>query len=90
MLDDTQRQDQKRTHTMDKESGAGFQKDHGETIDLVQAYEEERRRNVMTTMLNTREKDERTTENKMERLVTTSLEKYWTVNRRRDSQGDMQ
>ena len=39
---DTQRQDQERTHPRDNESGTGFQKDHGETIDLERACDEER------------------------------------------------
>ena len=37
---DTQRQDQERTHS-NNESGAGFQKDHREKIELVQSYDEE-------------------------------------------------
>ena len=41
---DTPRQDQERTHPRDNESGAGFQKDHGETVELVRAYDEERLR----------------------------------------------
>ena len=39
---DTQRQDQERTHQRTNESDAGFQNDHGETIELVRAYDEER------------------------------------------------
>ncbi len=41
---DTQWYDQERTHTRDNnESGAGFQKDHGETTELARACDEERR-----------------------------------------------
>ena len=32
---DTQKQDQERIHPKDNESGAGFQKDHPETIEQV-------------------------------------------------------
>ena len=39
---DPQRQDQERTHPRNNESDAGFQKDHGETIELVRACDEER------------------------------------------------
>ena len=39
---DTQRQDEERTHTRDNESGAGFQKDHRETIGMIWACDEER------------------------------------------------
>ena len=39
---DTQRQDQERIYMRDDESDAGFQKDHGETIEFVRAYDEER------------------------------------------------
>ena len=34
---DTQRQDPERTHPRNDESDAGFQKDHGETIELIWA-----------------------------------------------------
>ena len=69
---DTQRQDQGRTHPRNNESGAGFQKDHEETIALVQACDEKRRRTHTEESVEkgySREKDERTTENKMETLV---------------------
>ena len=39
---DTQRQDQERMHSREKQIGAGLQKDNGETIDLVLACDEER------------------------------------------------
>ena len=38
----------------------------------------------------TREKEERTTENKMERRVSTRFEKYWTEIGRGDGQGDVE
>ena len=38
----------------------------------------------------TREKEERTTKNKMERRVPTRLEKYWTESVRGDGQGDVE
>ena len=38
--------------------------------------------------IHTREKEERTTENKMERWVPMGHEKYWTENGREDGQGD--
>ena len=37
----------------------------------------------------TREKEERTSENKMERRMPTRLEKYWTESLRGDGQGDV-
>ena len=37
---DTQIQDQERTHPMENKSGSGFQKDHGEIIELVWACDE--------------------------------------------------
>ena len=36
------------------------------------------------------EKEERTTENKMERRVSTRFEKYWTESGRGDRQGDVE
>ena len=72
---DTQRQDQERTHQRNNKSGAGFQKDHGDTIDLVRACYEERWRTHTEDRVEsgyTREKEERMTENKMERCVPTS------------------
>ena len=39
---DTQRQEQEQTHPRNNESGAGFQKDHREKIELVRACDEER------------------------------------------------
>ena len=38
----------------------------------------------------TREKEETTTENKMERRVSTRFEKYWTESGRGDGQGDVE
>ena len=38
----------------------------------------------------TRGKEERTTENKTERCVSTRFEKYWTESRRGDIQGDVE
>ena len=38
----------------------------------------------------TREKEERTTENKMERRVPTRFAKYWTESGRGDGQGDVE
>ena len=38
----------------------------------------------------TRDKEERTTENKMERRVSTIFEKYWTESGRGDGQGDVE
>ena len=38
----------------------------------------------------TREKEERTTENKMERCNPTILERYWMESERGDGQGDME
>ena len=43
-----QTQDQKRTHPRDNKSGVGFQTDHGETIELVRACDEERWRTQPT------------------------------------------
>ena len=37
-----------------------------------------------------REREERTTENKMERRVSSRFEKYWTENGRGDGQGDVE
>ena len=39
---DTQRQDQERTHPRNNEIEEGFQKDHGETTEMVRACDEER------------------------------------------------
>ena len=63
-------------------SGAGFQKDHREKIvELVRACDEERWRTHSEESIEdgyTREKEERTTENKMERRVSMRFEKYWS------------
>ena len=72
-----QRHNQKRTHMRDNESGAGFQKDHREKIELAWACDEERCRTQNEEIVEiryTREKKERTTENKMERRVPTRYE----------------
>ena len=66
---DTQRQDQEQIHPSYNKGGSGFQKDHGETIELVQAWVEERRRTHTEESTYTRENEHRTTENKMERRV---------------------
>ena len=47
-------------------------------------------RKVLRVDIYTREKEERTTENKMERRVSTRFEKYWTESRRGDRQGDVE
>ena len=39
---DTRRQDGERTHPRDNASGADFQKDHGDTIEVDLACDEER------------------------------------------------
>ena len=59
------------------------QQDHREKIELVRACDEERWRTRRPTVESveggyTREKEERTTENKMERRLSTRFEKYWT------------
>ena len=41
---DMQTEDQERTHMRNNESGTGFKKDHGETIESVQACDEKRSR----------------------------------------------
>ncbi len=90
---DTQRQDQELTHPRNNKSGAGFQKDHQEKIELVRACDEERWRTHTEESVEggyTREKEERTTENKMERRVSTKFEKYWTESGRGDGQGDVE
>ena len=63
---DTQRKDEERTYN---KSGAGFQKDHGEMIELVWTCDEERRRTHTEKSVDdgyTREKEDGTTEYKME------------------------
>ena len=74
-------------------SGAGFQKDHREKIDLVRACDEERWRTHTEESDEgryTREKEERTAENKMERRMPTRFAKYWTESGRGDGQGDVE
>ena len=90
---DTQRQDQEWTHPRNNKSSAGFQKDHREKIDLVRACDEERWWTHTEESIEsgyTREKEDRTTENKMERRVSTRSEKYWTESGRGDGQGDVE
>ena len=73
--------------------GAGCQKDHREKTELVRACDEERWRTHTEESVEsgyTREKEERTTENKMERRVSTRFEKYWTESGRGDGQGDVE
>ena len=74
-------------------SGAGFQKDHREKIELLRTCDEERWRTHTEESVEgryTREKEERTTENKMERRMPTIFEKYWTESGRGDGQGDVE
>ena len=90
---DTQIQDQEWTHPRNNKSGAGFQKDHREKIDLVRACDEERWRTHTEESDEgryTREKEERTTENKMERRMPTRFAKYWTESGRGNGQGDVE
>ena len=47
-------------------------------------------RNVLWMDMNTREKENRMTENKMERPVPMGHDKYWTGSGRGDGQGDME
>ena len=57
------------------ERGTGFQKDHGETVEQVRACDEERwRTHTEESVENryTREKEERTMVNKMERRLLTT------------------
>ena len=66
---------------------------HRDKIELVRACDEERWRTHTEESVEggyTREKEERTTENKMERRVSTRLEKYWTESGRGDGQGDVE
>ena len=66
---------------------------HREKIELVRACEEERWRTHTEESVEggyIREKAERTTENKMERRVSTKFEKYWTESGRGDGQGDVE
>ena len=74
-------------------SGTGFQRDHRGKIELVRACNEERWRTHTEESVEggyTREKEERTTENKMERRVSTRFEKYWTESGRADGQRDVE
>ena len=90
---DTQRQDQEWTHPRNNNSGAGFQKDHREKIELVRACDEERWQKHTEESVEggyTREKEVRTTENKMERRMSTIFEKYWTESGWGDGQGDVE
>ena len=90
---DTQRQDHERTHPSNNESDAWFQKDHREKIDMVWACDEERWRTHTEESVEgryTREREEKTTENKLERRVPARLEKYWAESGRGDGQGDVE
>ena len=61
--------------------------------ELVRACDEERWRTHTEESVEggyTKEKEERTTENKMERRVSTRFEKYWTESGRGDGQGDVE
>ena len=78
---------------MNNKSGAGFQKDPREKIELVRACDEERWRTHTEESVeggHTREKLERTTENNMERRVSTRFEKYWTESGRGDGHDDVE
>ena len=71
----------------------GFQKDRREKIELVRAGDEERWRTHTEESVEsgfTREREERTTENKMERRVSVRFENYWTESGRGDGQGDVE
>ena len=66
---------------------------HREKIELVRACDEERWRTHTEESVEggyTREKEERTTENKMERRVLTRFEKNWTESGRGDRHGDVE
>ena len=66
---------------------------HREKIELVRTCDEERWRTHTEESVEggyTREKEERTTENKMERRMSTRFEKYWTESGRGDGQGDVE
>ena len=66
---------------------------YNKEIELVRACDEERWRTYTEESVEggyTREKEERTTENKMERRVSTRSEKYWTESGRGDGQGDVE
>ena len=67
-------------------------KDHRENIELVRACDERWRTHTKEIIESgyTRDKEERTTENKMERRVSTRFEKYWTESGRGDGQGDVE
>ena len=70
-----------------------LQKDHGATIEPVRACDEERRRTHTEESVEngySREKDARTTENKMDRHVPTRHEKYLAESGRGDRQGDVE
>ena len=74
---DKQRQDQERTHPRNHESDSGIQKNHGETIEPIRACDEERQRTHIEESVQdgyTREKEYRTTKNKMERREPTRPE----------------
>ena len=80
-------------NTLGRTSDAGLEKDHGDTIELVRACDEERWRTHTEESDEgryTREKEERTTENKMERRMSTRFEKYWTESGRGYGQGDVE
>ena len=72
---DMQRPDHERTHPRNNYSDAGFQKDDGKTIELVQACREEKKTEQSDGNGYSWEKEDRTNENKMERRVPTRLEK---------------
>ena len=93
MRSNTHIQDQERTHRKDDERGARFQKITERRLNwygnVVRGDGEHILRKVYITDICTKEKEERTTENTMERCVPTRIEKYWTESGRGDGQGDM-
>ena len=70
-----------------------FRENRDETVDLVRACDEERWRTHTAESDEgryTREKEEKTTENKMEIRMPTRFAKYWTESGRGDGQGDVE
>ena len=61
-----------------------------ETVELVRACDEERWRTDTEESVEDGFTRKRMTENKMERRVSTRLEKYWTESGRGDGQGDVE
>ena len=83
------RKDKIRNEHIRGTTNAGFQQDHGETIELVLRARDETRGTPTEESVENgycREKGERTTENKTERRVPTRHEKYWTESGRSDAE----